>query len=116
MISKFAVLTASDNYGDGIGDGNLECEFAIFFDNYVDFEKLQNFTCQEFDATECDKSDYYFPPVEVFEPTQAPSRTPRTFRPNGPTPDADTDADTADGRSIMFLSTAVAAMAVYVAL
>jgi hypothetical protein len=128
MIDRFAVLTASENYGNVIGDPNLACNFAIFFDDFVDFENLQNFQCQEFDATGCKKTTQA--PVDVHneEPTQAPSadRTSRphpTASPVAPTlvptrtVDPPTPSGAADGRSIaMFLSTAVATVVLYFAL
>jgi hypothetical protein len=125
MIDRFAVLTASENYGNVIGDPNLACNFAIFFDDFVDFENLQNFQCQEFDATGCKKTTQA-PAVQEEEPTQAPwiTHMPRpTASPVAPTlvptrtVDPPTPSGAADGRSIaMFLSTAVATVVLYFAL
>jgi hypothetical protein len=116
LIEQFATLTASENYGNVIDDPDLACNFAISFDDVVDYEKLQNFRCVEFDADECKREiTFTDSPVEAGEPSEAPSRSPRFTPSPGGTTNAP-DGSGADGRSIMFLSTAVAAVAVYFAL
>jgi hypothetical protein len=121
LIEEFATLTASENYGNVIGDPDLACDFAIFFDDVVDYENVQNFRCVEFDATECTHRGDPLPPdspVMAPTPDMPPSRPTRFTEAPAMTPGDTTNALTAgaDGSSIMFLSTAVAAVAVYFAL
>lgn len=119
-----AVLTASENYGNGnvTGDEQLACEFAIQFNRIADFENLENFECIDFDATECNVTIPTLAPVEVVEPSSAPSRTPRIFDTPAPTPLPTpqtavpaTEAPTsgATGRVIISLSAAAVALTAY---
>ena len=109
LIEQFATLTASENYGNVIGDPNLACDFAISFDDVVDYENLQNFRCVEFDATECAAR------MATPEPT-TPTPEP-TILPGTPAPVVATDAPTptagASGRAIISLSAAAAALTAY---
>ena len=116
LIEQFATLTASGNFGNVIGDPDLKCDFAISFDNVLDYENLENFRCIEFDANECNIAPRITTPPEMGAPTQAPSRRPSRFEPTASPATAAPTGSGADGRSIMFLSTAVAAVAVYFAL
>ena len=45
LVGSQAVLTASGNYVNVIDDEILECDFAIKFQNNVDFEANTNFEC-----------------------------------------------------------------------
>jgi hypothetical protein len=112
MLGDKAVLTASENYGNLIDDPNLECEFAIFFENSLDFENLENFHCQEFDSTKCNKTAT--PASKNFNPTQAPSTMAPSLRPTR-TPDGAPSGAGTNGRNIMILSTGVAVVAMYFA-
>jgi hypothetical protein len=116
LLRKEAVLTASGNYVNVIGDVDLECDFAISFESLPDFVNRSDFTCFEFDATECLKSTPA--PVVTVEPTMAPVRAYRTPLPTpepSQAPVAATDAPTAGaaGRAIIRLSAAAAALTAY---
>ena len=127
-----ASLTASGNYGNVIGDEDLACDFAILFQSTAeadfslmktnaDFMDMNNFTCVDFNATECANTAT---PEPTTEPSMAPSRRSRfaptpepTILPGTPAPVAAMDAPTptagAAGRAITSLSAAAAALTAY---